>query len=202
LTSRLFRAAKARGLIWGYQHMEAYPNWGLDGPKLWVSARIFWNPDVNEEDLWRQFARDLFPGAHVSIDGYFSLLRALWIKMDNDAERKLKKWSNQFELRSEEQREMARECRRLLDTAARQSRSDAERARIELFSKTFRLTEYFFEFANAKTIPRARVEEARKYALTVVAVDPMAVYSGGNLAEFQTVFTPALETVTKGKIVD
>jgi hypothetical protein len=182
--------------------MEAYPNWGLDGAKLWVSARIYWNPDEDEEALWRQFARDLFPGAQEPIHRYFSLLRELWIKMDNDAERKLRKWSNQFELRSEDQREMARECRRLLDRAAQESRSDAERARVALFSKSYRLTEYFFEFANTKSIPRARVEEARKYALSVVATDPMAVYAGGNAAEFQAVFNPALEAVTKGKIVD
>lgn len=202
LTSRLFRAAKAKGLIWGYQHMEAYPNWGLDGPKLWVTARIFWNPDEDEEALWRQFAQDLFPGASDSIHRYFSLLRELWIKMDNDAERKLRKWSNQFELRSEEQQEMARECRRQLDRAAREARSDNERARVALFSKSYRLTEYFFEFANTKQIPRPRVEEARNHAQAVVAADPMSTYASGIPAEFNAMFNPALDAVTKGKIVD
>jgi hypothetical protein len=182
--------------------MEAYPNWGLDGPKLWVTARIFWNPDEDEEALWRQFARDLFPGASDSIHRYFSLLRELWIKMDNDAERKLRKWSNQFELRSEEQREMARECRRQLDRAAREARSESERARVALFSKSYRLTEYFFEFANTKQIPRARVEEARNHAQTIVAADPLSTYASGIPAEFNAMFNPALDAVTKGKIVD
>ena len=202
LTSRLFRDAKAEGLIWGYQHTESYPNWGLDGAKLWVSARIYWNPDEDEDALWRQFARDLFPGAAESIDRYFAILRELWIKMDQDAERKLRKWSNQFELRSEEQRAMARECRRLLDQAARDSRSDPERARVDLFWKSYRLTEYFFEFANTKTIKRARVEEARAFALSTIATNPMTVYTGGNPAEFLALFNSALDSVTKGKISD
>ena len=31
-------------LTWGYQHFEAYPNWGMDGAKLWITARVWWNP--------------------------------------------------------------------------------------------------------------------------------------------------------------
>jgi hypothetical protein len=122
--------------------------------------------------------------------------------MDQDAERKLRKGSNQFELRSEEQRAMARECRRLLDQAARDSRSDPERARVDLFWKSYRLTEYFFEFANTKTIKRARVEEARAFALSTIATNPMTVYTGGNPAEFLALFNSALDSVTKGKITD
>lgn len=202
LTSRLFRDAKKKGLIWGYQHTESYPNWGLDGAKLWVSARIYWNPDEDEAGLWRQFARDLFPGAAAPVEKYFATLCELWIKMDHDAERKLRKWSNQFDLRDDEQKAMARECRRLLDEAKGLARSDAERARVELFSKTYRLTEYFFEFANTRGIPRARVDEARAYGYDVVAKDPMTLYAAGNPTEFDTVFKSALDAVTKGKITD
>ena len=97
---------------------------------------------------------------------------------------------------------MAREARRLLDQATRDSRSDRERARVELFSKSYRLTEYFFEFANTKVIKRARMEEARAYATNVVAAEPMAVFTGGNRTEFLAMFNPALEAVTKGKLID
>ncbi|MFN0170204.1 MAG: DUF4838 domain-containing protein [Bryobacteraceae bacterium] len=200
LTSRLFREAKQRGLVWGYQHMETYPNWGLDGLKLWVTARIWWNPDVDVAALWRQISSDLFPTAAQTMEKYFDTLHRLWIQMDNDAERKLRKWSNQFDLRSDEQKAMVKECRSLLDKAVAAAKSDAERRRVELLSRSFRLSEHFFDLANARDVTRGQVEAARRYAAETIAPDPWTFYSGGNAPELMKDVDAALSVVTRNKV--
>ncbi|MBM4050595.1 MAG: DUF4838 domain-containing protein, partial [Planctomycetes bacterium] len=63
LTAQVARFVKQKGLSWGYAHFEAYPNWGLDGPKLYLTPKIWWNPDVDVDPLWRQFCADMFPQA-------------------------------------------------------------------------------------------------------------------------------------------
>ncbi|MBK9169222.1 MAG: DUF4838 domain-containing protein [Bryobacterales bacterium] len=199
LTSRLLREARQRGLTWGYQHMESYPNWGLDGLKLWVTARLWWNPDLEADLLWRQLSRDLFPGARADMERYFDLLHRLWILMDNDAERKLRKWSNQFDLRSEQQRQMVRECRRILNSAAAAAGTSEEKSRVDLLSRSFRLSEMFFEMANAPRVTPGQVEALRRYAREEIAKDPWTVYAAGNPPELMKDIDAALAVVTKGK---
>lgn len=201
LTSRLLREAKQRGLEYGYQHMETYPNWGLDGFKLWVTARIWWNPDVDVPALWRQIATDLFPGGAKQMETYFDTLHRLWILMDNDAERKLRKWSNQFELRSEEQRAMVKQCRVLLDQAYAASKSDSERRRVDLLSKSFRLSEHFFELANAREVTREQVDATRRYASETIAKDEWTFFNAGaNSVDLMKDVDAALAVITKGKV--
>ncbi len=201
LTSRLLREAKQRGLEYGYQHMETYPNWGLDGLKLWVTARIWWNPDVDVPTLWKQIAADLFPGGSKEMEAYFDTLHRLWILMDNDAERKLRKWSNQFELRSEEQRSMVKQCRNLLDRARAAAKSDPERRRVELLSKSFRLSEHFFDLANAREVTREQIETARRYAAETIAKDEWTFFNAGlNPPELMKDIDAALAVVAKGKV--
>jgi len=202
LTSRLFREAKQRNLTWGYQHMESYPNWGLDGFKLWVTSRIWWNPEVDVPSLWRQIARDMFPGSAWDMERYFELLHELWIRMDNDAERKLRKWSNQFDLRSDEQRNMVRECRRILDSAVAAAKSPEERERAGLLSKSFRLSEHFFELANAQQVSAQQVEALRAYARDAIAPDPWTHYLGGSPAALMKDVDDAVAVITKGKLAE
>lgn len=200
LTSRLFREARQRGLGWGYQHMESYPNWGLDGLKLWVSARIWWNPDVDVSALWKQAAMDLFPSAAAGMERYFALLHELWIAMDNDAERKLRKWSNQFELRDAKQRGMVAECRRLLDAAEQAAKPGVEKRRVSLLSRSFGLSERFFAIANTSKISAAQVEDLRRYARDVIAPDPWTFYGAGPSGDLMKDVDAALAVITKGKL--
>lgn len=200
MTSRFFREASARDLLWGYQHFEAYPNWGMDGAKLWITARVWWNPAVDVEQLWRQFARDMFPSAPQEMSRYFMNLETLWILMDADYERKLRKWSNQFALESPAQQRIVKECRALLDKAATTAKSTDERRRVELFSKSFRLSEYMFEFANAKQVKVSRLQELRQHVNSNIATDPMTLYLSGNTPELVKEVEAALAVITKGKI--
>jgi len=197
LQARVLRAVKAKGLDFGYAHFEAYPNWGLDGPKLFITSRLWWNPDTDPEKLLDQFCADLFPRAREPMRAYWTALEKLWIEMDNQHERKLYRWGNQFLLGTEEQRRFAREARERLDQAAALASDGPEKSRIELFSKTYRLTELLFELANPPKADPAKADEVRRYAAEKIAPDPLTVFSGGSPDKAQSLVEQALKQVVK-----
>lgn len=200
LTSRVLRYAKSKGLMWAYQHFEAYPNWGFDGPRLYITSRLWWDPDLDLNQLWRQLCADLFPGAHGPMHQYFMTMESLWVALDSTAERKIRKWSTQFKL-DPGQREIVSRGRQLLNKALQKATSDQERQRIDLFSKTYRLAEQFFDLANANKVDPATIEQLRAYARDVIAPDPMTVYFAGDSAKLTESVNSTIEVITKGKAV-
>ncbi|MBM4155171.1 MAG: DUF4838 domain-containing protein [Lentisphaerae bacterium] len=174
--SRFLRHLKGR-VAFTYQHAETYPNFGLDGAKAYVLAQMWWNPDVDPAAVWRQFCADMFGPAASPMFDYFAMLEALWTSLDNveGPERKLSRWSTQF-VTSEKDRATLRRCRELLDEAAALARAGNEKKRVELFSKTFRMSEYLFEFAAAPSISAARIEEAKRHAREAILPDPLTLY--------------------------
>jgi hypothetical protein len=191
--SRFMRHLKTK-TPFTYQHAETYPNFGLDGAKSYVLAQTWWNPDVDTTALWRQFCDDMFGPAAGPMFDYFATLEKLWTSLDNveGPERKLNRWSNQF-VTTEKDRETIRRCRALLDEAKSLVRSDAEKKRVELFSKTFRLSEYLFEFAAAPAVSAARIEEAKRYAREAIIPDPLTLYQNMRSME-------VIEAAIKGAI--
>lgn len=191
--SRFMRHLKSK-VPFTYQHAETYPNFGLDGAKSYVLAQTWWNPDVDTAALWRQFCDDMFGPAAAPMFEYFATLEKLWTSLDNveGPERKLNRWSNQF-VTSESDREVIRRCRKLLDGAKSLAQTDAERKRIELFSKTFRLSEYLFEFAAAPSVSAARIEEAKRHAREAILPDPLTLFQNTRSME-------AIEAAIKGAI--
>lgn len=174
LATRLFNADH----VYTLATAETYPNWGLDGPKYWMLVKIWDNPGADAKKLYEQFCADMFGPAQKEMLEYFLGLEELWISMDNDAERKLFKWVNQFNLRPPQQ-EMVRAARERLNKAAALAETPDQKKRVELFSKTFRLSEMIFDVANAATLEAARVAELRKYAAEVIAPDKMTMSAFG-----------------------
>ncbi|MBI5685276.1 MAG: DUF4838 domain-containing protein [Verrucomicrobia bacterium] len=191
--SRFMRHLKSKALF-TYQHAETYPNFGLDGAKSYVLAQTWWNPGVDVTALWWQFCDDMFGPAAAPMAEYFATLEKLWTSLDNveGPERKLNRWSNQF-VTSESDREAIHRCRKLLDEAKPLARTEAERKRIELFSKTFRLSEYLFEFAAAPSVSAAKVEEARRHAREAIIPDPLTLFHNTRSME-------AIEAAIKGAV--
>ena len=200
LTSRFFRYVKAKQLEWSYQHFEAYPNWGFDGPKLYITSKIWWNPEVDVNALWSQFTTDLFPAAAAPMYEYFQTMESLWVAMDDTAERKLKKWSNQFSLTSE-QRTLVDNGRKLLGRAASLASAPEEKTRIDLFSKCYRFSEYFFDIANAPAVDSAKIEKLRSYTRDVIAADPMTHFLAPDLPQLMENVDAAIGVITKSKPV-
>jgi hypothetical protein len=173
LVSESFRLFQPHDLI--YLHTEGYPNWGLDGPKLYVHSRIWWNPQVDVRAIWRDFCDDMFGPASEPMHNYFSTLEQLWISLNHDTERKLNRWWSQFDT-TPEQRATIAHCRALLDKAAALAETPEQEQRIDLFSKSFRLSEYLFALAATEKVTRDEVDEVLQYAETVIRPDPMTVY--------------------------
>jgi hypothetical protein len=201
LNSRLYRYIKKKGLILDYQHFEAYPNWGFDGPRLWITTKIWWNPDVDTDALLQQLTQDLFPVSHEPMSKYFQKMDALWIDLDGTAERKIRKWSNQFQL-NERQRSEVQEGRRLLDQATSLARDPLEKRRVSLFSRCYRLSELFFEIANEPVIKMAQLDELRRYVREEIAPDRMTVYTAGDDKELMKQIESAISSITRGKSVN
>ncbi|HRU05942.1 MAG TPA: DUF4838 domain-containing protein, partial [Candidatus Brocadiia bacterium] len=177
--SRFMRRLKSRIPV-TYQHAEMYWNWGLDGPKAWVLCRLWWNPEADAEALLGQFCADMFGPAAEAMKVYFAGLEKLWARLDNieGPERKLNRWDTQF-VTSAQGREMIAACREALDKAAGLARTETQKKRVELFSKTFRLSEGLFALAAAEKWDPSRAEALVKYAREVVAQDPMTTMTTG-----------------------
>ena len=157
-------------------HTESYPNWGMDGLKYWVLGRTWWAPDSDPTALWRQCCADLFGPAAEPMVRYFQTLERWYIDLSviKGPKWKLYNYSAIFS-RKPEDLVLMKECRARLNEAAALVQTDEEKKRLELLSKSFRLTEYLFE-AGAEGASPERVEEIRQYFKTVIQPDPMTLY--------------------------
>jgi hypothetical protein len=175
--SRLLRFVQQQGGTLEFAHLECYPNWGLDGPKYYLMGKLLWNPATDVTAVLTQFCNDLFGRANKEMKNYFATLEQLTQSMNNnpDQYRKMFVYPQQF-LLSEAEAALVRKARGHLNKAARLARTAEEKQRIDLFSKTFRLSEYFFELANATEIKRGKLSEITRYADEVIAPDPMTLY--------------------------
>jgi hypothetical protein len=173
LVSESFKLFQKHDLI--YTHTEGYPNWGLDGPKLYVHSKIWWDPQTDVRAVWRQFCDDMFGPAADPMYDYFMWLESLWISLNKDTERKLNRWWSQFGT-NPEQRDVIARCRLMLDQATQLATTDEQKQRIGLFSKTFRLSEQLFALAAKEKVTRPEVDQVLEYAETVIKPDPLTIY--------------------------
>ncbi len=147
-----FLGALQQRLPHTYQHVECYPNWGSDGPKLYIMTRLMWNPQLDPRQLLRQFTDDMFGPASSAMFDYFVQLEDLWAQLNivDGPERKLGRWGTQFNT-TPTSRVMLRHCRELLDQAAGQLQSEPARARFALLERSFAFSEAMFALAAAAT---------------------------------------------------
>lgn len=172
---RTFLELEKRGAPLRYTHGEAYPNWGLDGPKLYLMARTWWDPHIDLDKELQQFCDDMFPGASKPMHDYFTKLEPLFQELNGDLERKLHRYWGQFEF-TPAQRKTVTELRTLLDKAAASASDDEARMRVELFSKTFHLTEMLIDLHATEPFDADKADVIRKYAASTIQPDPMTIY--------------------------
>ncbi|UQA60531.1 DUF4838 domain-containing protein [Polyangium aurulentum] len=191
------------GVDTGYQHLESYPNYGLDGPKYYVWARTLWDPHADTKAVWAQLTGDLFGAAGPSMLDYFQTLEQLWITWDNveGPERKLFGWGNQFKSTPASLAQF-RHAREALDQAKAAAAGDAVVAgRIDLFAKTFRLTEMLVEQAAAPTVKAGYADEVKAHLESALVPDPMTLYRTSP-DDLRGNVTAAIGAVTSGKPVE
>lgn len=191
-----FLELERRGAALRYTHGEAYPNWGLDGPKLYLMAKTWWDPHTDPNVHLRQYCDDLFPGATDAMYDYFSTQETLFQDLNRDLERKLNNFWGQFDM-TPDQRTVVVRLRGLLAQAAKEVMTDAARERIALFSKTYRLTEMFIELANSETFNEQQADAIRTYVADVIAPNPMAIYRRGSAQYLNDTLERALDQVKR-----
>jgi len=165
-----------------FMHAEAYPNWGFDGPKYYIMARLWWDPQLDPQALTRQFCDDLFGPAAPAMFQYFSKLEDLWRQLDSTdgPKRKIDVWYNQFST-SYSSRLMIQHCRDLLQQATSLAQTTEQQARIALFAKCFSFSECLFNLA-AQPDSVALHDEAVRQTRDL-AKDPWTVFSPDNLTQ-------------------
>ena len=174
LVSKLARTVKKDKMNFEYAHIEAYPNWAMDGPKYYFMGKIYWNPDVNPDSLLTLFCSDMFGKAKDQMKAYFLTLEDLNISMNNDPKRnrRIAVYSTQLSL-NEKELQMVKKARQLIDEAAKTAETEEQRKRIEIFSNGFKISEYFFDIYNSKNVDENKVSALKNYLKNTVAGNSM-----------------------------
>lgn len=174
--AKFLRHLKAKGKTLVFVHAETYPNWGMDGPKYWVLARQAWDPDADAPTLWKTFAADMFGPAGDEMAQYLSSLER-W--HNEQSVEKGPKWKlgayNAIFQRPPEAFKFMKEARAHLDAGARLLQTQEQKDRWDLFSKTFKVTEYLAALGSGEAGPGVAAE-AKQYFKDKIAPDPMTLY--------------------------
>lgn len=118
-------------------YAEVYPNWGLDGPKLYVMSRLLWNPDLDVDALVSDWCTRMFRESAVPMAAYFDLCETAWRKQETGHGHwayRLAADPRQFEVFPPS---TVAECTAVLDHAAALAVDDVVKERIAFFRKAW-----------------------------------------------------------------
>jgi len=121
-------------------YAEVYPNWGLDGPKLYLMSRVLWNPAVDIDALFTEWNQRLFRESWEPMAAYFRRCERAWSEQRTGRGHwayRLAGDPRQFEVFPPA---VLAECTGYLDQAAALAQSDLVRERIRFFRKTWEIT--------------------------------------------------------------
>jgi len=181
-------------------YAEAGPNWGLDGPKLYLMARLWMDPHVDVRAELKRFCDDMFGPAAADMLAYFTLLEKLYCEhLNRRTEQKLFRWSRQLTGWTPKELALLARARRLLDRSAERLDPRCDEARrVKLFSKTLRLTEKLVAIGNAEHVTAAAVADVRKYFRETIIPDPMTLHARGKRQELEKlILEPILKQITR-----
>ena len=120
-------------------YAEVYPNWGLDGHKLYVMSRIVWNPHVNVDAITQEWNERMFRAAAPPMQRYFQLAEDAWRHQEGHGAWAYRLAADPAQFAIFTPQIMA-EMTGCLDEATKLAESDVVKQRIEFFRKTFEIT--------------------------------------------------------------
>ena len=128
-------------------YAEAYPNWGLEGPKLWMTCRILWDIDADIDALLSDYCEKSFGPAAAPMKRYYDKLEECWVKQPLRTRapqnitylRKARAQLKVYPLAA------LVECDGYLREAARLAPGEAEKSRIEVVRNGFQILRYYVE---------------------------------------------------------
>jgi hypothetical protein len=156
------------------------------------------DPETDIQAELEQFCDDMFGPANRQMLAYFTLLEDLFCNhLNRRTEQKLFRWSRQFTDWTREELALLSRARELLDEATGSVQPDSDEAeRIELFRKTFRLTEKLVAIGNAEEVDAVMVKDVRDYFGEVIIPDPMTIHARGERTELnRLVLDPVLRQI-------
>ncbi len=121
-------------------YAEVYPNWGLDGHKLYVMSRILWNPEADIDAITDDWNERMFRRAAGPMKKYFALCERTWRNNNIGHGRwnyRLAADPRQFEIFPPR---VIEQCTAYLDEAADVAEDEIVTKRIHFFRKTFDVT--------------------------------------------------------------
>ncbi len=122
-------------------YAECFPNWGLDGPKLWLASQLLWDARADPAALLAGYYRQYWREAAEPMREYFELCDRQWLQQPKPAA-----WIKYY--KDDHQcllfpAEVRRELRAKLDQAAALAQTPVVRQRVRLCQAGFALTEAF-----------------------------------------------------------
>ena len=121
-------------------YAEQYVNWGLDAPRVYLTAALWWDPDADIDALFDEWNERMFRAAAGPMKKHFARCeRALY-----DSKAHLK-WPREFSVFAKDALfdayppAVVKECTAYLDEAAQLAQSDPVKQRIHFFRKTWDL---------------------------------------------------------------
>ena len=154
---------------YGYAHgvraayAEAYPNWG-EGPKLWVSLRLQWDPNQNVDSLLKEwYERAVGPEAAEDLAAYYAIWEDFWTRRALNSPWFSKggqylAFSNPAYLADVTVEDISK-SRELLEKVLAKVKTGPQKARAELLLKAF-------EYYEASALAYPRGEEAAPSEIT------------------------------------
>ncbi len=129
-------------------YAETFPNWGLDGPKAWLAAKLLWAPDRDPGALLDLYYREFWREAAEPMRAFFAVAERtwrdqpgppLWLRFFRDDDQA---WIYPAPRRAELRDALAR--------AGAAAVTDRVRARVKLVADAFSVTEAFWEFSRSR----------------------------------------------------
>ena len=134
-------------------YAEAYPNWGLDGPKYWLASKLLWDTTLDPDVLLNQFYGDMFGYDKASSTGlspaaetmkeYFELLEKVWCSQTLKSRKSNYRWFRNAKQLEIFPLQRCEEAWQLLTTAESQAANAKVRKRIRYFKTSFAVTGIF-----------------------------------------------------------
>jgi len=131
----------------GARHIkaEAYMNWGLDGFKYWMHAKLMWDPTLDVDAMLEEFSTRFFKESAAPMRKYFEVVERYTVTpvlRPFQTEEGEKMLAVNFRFRRPEQLlsfppEAVAECEPFLDEAAKRATSHLVRDRVRYFRAAF-----------------------------------------------------------------
>ena len=145
-------------------YAESYPNWGLDGPKYWLLAKMLWNHRQDPSALLDAYYTDLFGPAAGTMRGYFDFLEETWCTQSLKSENSNYRWFLQAKQLEIFPPATCDKAWAMLEAAAQQTNDPLVLKRIEYFRDAFAVTRALSQRYAASTAIDRTLEETAKAA--------------------------------------